>query len=249
MKYFLALMIILLLTGCKQQDLLHNIDQQQANEVLAVLQRHNIYAEKKDLGKSGYTVIVNENDFPAAVDWLRVYHLPGRPDIEVSQMFPADSLISSPRAEKARLYSAIEQRLEQSLRTMEGIMSARVHVSYDIESGENGKPLQPVHLSVLAIYDRNINPEHKVNDIKRFLVNSFSGMEYEHISVVLSKYSEIQQQAPTVQMQKDNFGSTKIIVLSFVIALSIGVIMTWFVLKYSTLFYGLKKYIITKKDG
>ncbi|PNM27202.1 EscJ/YscJ/HrcJ family type III secretion inner membrane ring protein [Yersinia enterocolitica] len=249
MKYFWYLLIILLLSGCKQQDLLHNLDQQQANEVLAVLQRHNIYAEKNDLGKSGYTVTVEKKDFPAAVDWLKIYHLPARPDIEVSQMFPADSLVSSPRAEKARLYSAIEQRLEQSLRTMEGILSARVHVSYDIESGESGRPLQPVHLSVLAVYDRGINPEHKVNDIKRFLVNSFSNMEYDHISVVLSKRSEIQQQTPSAQVQKNNIGTDKVVIIIFLAVLSIGLIVFWFILRRSKLFTDFKQYLITKKEG
>lgn len=219
MRLFLTLIIILLLSGCKQQDLLHDLDQQQANEVLAVLQRHNIYAEKNDLGKSGYTITVNKSDFPAAVDWLKIYHLPARPEIEISQMFPADSLISSPRAEKARLYSAIEQRLEQSLRTMDGIIYARVHVSYDIESGESAKPAQPMHISVLAVYDRGTNPENKINDIKRFLVNSFSGMEYDHISVVLSQRTEIQQEA-NVQIQEEDLSLNNII-LVIVISLSI----------------------------
>lgn len=54
-------------------------------------------------------------------------------------MFPADALVSSPRAEKARLYSAIEQRLEQSLKIMDGIVSSRVHVSYDVDTGDSGK--------------------------------------------------------------------------------------------------------------
>ena len=64
---------------------------------------------------------------------------PGKPDIQISQMFPADALVSSPRAEKARLYSAIEQWLEQSLKIMDGIISSRVHVSYDVDNGDSGK--------------------------------------------------------------------------------------------------------------
>ncbi|MFQ6283758.1 EscJ/YscJ/HrcJ family type III secretion inner membrane ring protein [Yersinia enterocolitica] len=244
MRYFWCLIIILLLGGCNQQDLLHNLDQQQANEVLAVLQKHNIYAEKNDQGKAGYTVTVGKQDFPAAVDWLKIYHLPARSDIEVSQMFPADSLVSSPRAEKARLYSAIEQRLEQSLRTMEGIMSARVHVSYDIESGENGRAPLPIHLSVLAVYDRGINPEHKVNDIKRFLVNSFSGMEYENISVVLSKRSEIQQQAPTGQIKTNNYPPTEMIALILLITTLIGVLIIRYVFENKNMFPKLKQSLV-----
>lgn len=222
MKILLSLLIILLLCACKQQELLNSLDPQQANEVLAVLQRHNIHADKKDMGKTGYTVTVDKADFPTAVDLLKVYKLPGRPDIEISQMFPADALVSSPRAEKARLYSAIEQRLEQSLKTMEGIISARVHVSYDIDSGENGRKTEPMHLSVLAVYDRDANPEQKINDIKRFMINSFSGVTYENISVVLSKQPELQQRPPTSLVKRDYLGSKQI--LSIIVLASISLI-------------------------
>ncbi|WP_269212364.1 EscJ/YscJ/HrcJ family type III secretion inner membrane ring protein [Chromobacterium vaccinii] len=189
-----AALLALLLSGCQQKDLLKGLDQQQANEVIAVLQRHNIEADKQDRGKTGISIVVAQPDFAAAVDWLKTYDLPSRPRMEVAQMFPADSLVSSPRAEKARLYSAIEQRLEQSLQTMDGLLSARVHVSYDLDAGEGGRPPQPVHLSVLAVYERDIDPEPMINNIKRFLKNSFAEVEYDNISVVLSRRSEAQQQ-------------------------------------------------------
>ncbi|MBA8500742.1 EscJ/YscJ/HrcJ family type III secretion inner membrane ring protein [Escherichia fergusonii] len=221
MKTFLSLLIILLLCACKQQDLLTSLDQQQANEVLAVLQRHNIHADKKDMGKTGYTVTVDAADFPTAVDLLKVYKLPGRPDMEISQMFPADTLVSSPRAEKARLYSAIEQRLEQTLKTMDGIISARVHVSYDIDSGENGRNPGPVHLSVLAIYERDANPDDKINDIKRLMVNTFSGVIYENISVVLSKQPELQQQPPTSLVKKEILGFKQILTIILLTSVSL----------------------------
>lgn len=154
MKYILLSLLILLLCNCKQQELLNHLDQLQANDVLAVLQRHNISAEKKDQGKVGFSIYVEEADFASAVDWLKIYNLPGKPDIQISQMFPADALVSSPRAEKARLYSAIEQRLEQSLKIMDGIISSRVHVSYDVDSGDSGKTTLPIHISVLAVYEQ-----------------------------------------------------------------------------------------------
>lgn len=202
MKNLYMVLLVLLLTACQQEDLLKGLDQQQANEVISVLQRHNIEVNKVDRGKGGYSIVVAQSNFAAAVDWLKVYDLPSRPRMEVAQMFPADSLVSSPRAEKARLFSAIEQRLEQSLQSMEGILSARVHVSYDVDSGEGGRPSRPVHMSAVAIYERDINPEQKINDIKRFLKNSFSDIEYENISVVLSKRSEAQQQAPSAPVSK-----------------------------------------------
>ncbi|MGL5727894.1 MAG: EscJ/YscJ/HrcJ family type III secretion inner membrane ring protein, partial [Plesiomonas sp.] len=195
-RVLLMAAMILTLAGCQQQELLKGLDQQQANEVIAILQRNNIEASKLDRGKEGYSIAVAQPDFAASVDWLKTYNLPSRPRMEIADMFPTDSLVSSPRAEKARLYSAIEQRLEQSLQTIEGILSARVHVSYDIDSGENSRSAKPTHLSALAVYDREIDPSQTLNDIKRFLKNSFSDIEYENISVVLSRRQETQQQAP-----------------------------------------------------
>ena len=134
-QYFILGISILLLTGCRQQELLKGLEQRQANEVIALLQRNKIDAEKKDIAKEGYRVSVDPKDFSTSVDLLRIYNLPSKPRMEIAQMFPSDSLISSPLAETARLYSAIEQRLEQSLVALEGITSAQIHVSYHFDSG------------------------------------------------------------------------------------------------------------------
>ncbi|EHD00371.1 pathogenicity 1 island effector protein PrgK [Salmonella enterica subsp. enterica serovar Urbana str. R8-2977] len=189
-RYLYTFLLVMTLAGCKDKDLLKGLDQEQANEVIAVLQMHNIEANKIDSGKLGYSITVAEPDFTAAVYWIKTYQLPPRPRVEIAQMFPADSLVSSPRAEKARLYSAIEQRLEQSLQTMEGVLSARVHISYDIDAGENGRPPKPVHLSALAVYERGSPLAHQISDIKRFLKNSFADVDYDNISVVLSERSD-----------------------------------------------------------
>lgn len=203
--YGCLVLLCLMLVGCRQPSLLEALDQQQVNEVISVLQRNNITATKVNNGKVGYSVHIAQADFAAAVDLLALYSLPSKPRVEIAQMFPADSLVASPRAEKARLYSALEQRLEQSLATLEGVVSARVHVSYELEAGESGRKVAPIHLSALVIYERDSEPQRLVNDIKRFLKNSFSGMDYEHISVVLSKRASVQHAAPFVEPRASGF--------------------------------------------
>lgn len=202
MKAYAALALLCFtLVGCRQPTLLESLDQQQANEVVSVLQRNNIAANKLDNGKAGYSVSIGQADFAAAVDLLNLYALPSRPRLEVSQMFPSDALVASPRAEKARLYSAIEQRLEQSLLTLESIVSARVHVSYDVDAGEGGRKSSPVHLSALVVHERDVEGQLLIGDIKRFLINSFADVEYDNISVVLSRRSVIQHALPSLDPQ------------------------------------------------
>lgn len=206
MKVYASLVLLcLLLVGCRQPSLLEGLDQQQVNEVIAVMQRNNISAVKVDNGKAGYSVTIAHVDFAAAVDLLTMYSLPSKPRVEVAQMFPADSLVASPRAEKARLYSALEQRLEQSLNTLEGVVSARVHVSYDLESGESGRKAVPLHVSALVVRERDRDTQLLTTDIKRFLKNSFSSMDYENISVVLSKRALIQHAPPSPEPRARDF--------------------------------------------
>ncbi|GAB3629539.1 EscJ/YscJ/HrcJ family type III secretion inner membrane ring protein [Pandoraea terrae] len=185
-RLFRILVIAALLAGCSKETLLSALDQQQANEVVSVLSRHNIEARKTDGGKAGFSITVRPEDFPAAVDWLRAYDLPSRPRVEVSQMFPPDSLVASPRAEKARLYSAIEQRLEQSLKTLPGLLSVRVQLGYDMDERTPDQAAKQPHVAVLAVYATGTEPAALINDIKRFLRNSFDAVNYENISVVLT---------------------------------------------------------------
>ncbi|WP_435954198.1 EscJ/YscJ/HrcJ family type III secretion inner membrane ring protein [Dryocola sp. BD626] len=222
--YMLA--FVLLLGGCHEQDLLKGLDQMQANEVISVLQRHNIKASKQDRGKAGYSISVEQPDFSAAVEWLKVYNLPSRPRVEIAQMFPADSLVASPRAEKARLFSAIEQRLEQSLKTMEGLLSASVHISYDLNDSAEDRSGKNIHLSTVIIYDSMIDPEQSVSDIKRFLKNSFADVKYENISVVLSKRGDVQQLPPgSASAQSSNGTRWLLVAAGLLVAMLVGTIV------------------------
>ena len=168
LKRLFAVVICLLLVDC-DQELLKGLDQRQANEVLAVLQQANIVATKQDNGKSGYTVQVGQADFAKSVEILKSNDLPSKPRVEISQMFPVDSLSTSPRAEKARLYSGIEQRLEQSLLVIPSIVKARLHLSYDVESSAARQQNPPAHLSVLVVHRNTEDEAVLINQIKRFL--------------------------------------------------------------------------------
>jgi|GEM_PF-216638 type III secretion protein J len=226
----IAPLLVLSLSACRDEPLLKGLDQYQANEVIATLQRNNISAVKLDKGKIGYNVSVQKTDIPAAVDLLKIHALPSKPRMEIAAMFPSDSLVSSPRAEKARLYSAIEQRLEQSLQTMEGVLSARVHVSYDIDSGETGRAVAPVHLSTLVSYQNDVDEMLMINDIKRFLKNSFNQVDYNNISVVLSKQTALQRQSPMENLANKPRQSTNIIFAAagiVILLLSAGVFYYW----------------------
>ncbi|WP_426817159.1 type III secretion system inner membrane ring lipoprotein SctJ [Winslowiella sp. 2C04] len=216
---------LLLISGCKEEALLNGLNQNQANEVVALLQKNNIEARKRNIAKSGYSVYVGLRDFSAAVDLTTIYNLPSKPRVEIAEMFPSDALISSPRAEVARIYSAIEQRLEQTLNQISGVVSSRVHVSYDISNTDAEKKGKPMHVAVLLRYDTANNaPANLIADATRLLKNSFSNVDYDNISVVMTPAPDAYQ-LPPVQTKKDN-------VQFKMVVLFLGVILTMFIIFY-----------------
>ncbi|AJY10237.1 type III secretion inner membrane ring lipoprotein SctJ [Burkholderia dolosa] len=184
------------LAACKADYLMQNLDQTQANEVMAALYRHNIPAKKVGTVRDGFSVEVGRADFAAAVDILKTYDLPSSKSVNVADMFPADSLVASPRAERARLLSAVEQRLQQSVRALNGVVSARVHVAYDLE--ESSGATSTTRISVLVVHDDAVSIQALVSDIKRLLKNSMPKLEYDNISVVPSRQSGLQHAPPHV---------------------------------------------------
>lgn len=183
LKKFLLISFIGLLVGCDNQLLLSNLNQRQSNEVLAILQEHGIEANRKHDNKTGDSIRVSPDNFVLSVDLLRQYNLPSKDPVEIIQAFPGDSLVASPQAERTRLLSLIEQRLEQSLLAIPNVVNARVHVSYPLNG--NGAVKQAQKISSLVTYAGSEDPNMMMNKIKLFLNNSFAETSYDNVSVVI----------------------------------------------------------------
>lgn len=192
LKKILLVSFIGLLLGCDNQLLLNNLSQRQSNEVLAILQEHGVEATRKHDNKSGDSIRVSPDNFVIAVDLLRKYNLPSKDPVEIIHAFPGDSLVASPQAERTRLLSLIEQRLEQSLLSIPDVVNARVHVSYPLNGNGTAKPIQKV--SSLVTYSGNEDPKMMMNKIKLFLTSSFAETTYDNVSVVIVNRPPLQYQ-------------------------------------------------------
>jgi type III secretion protein J len=185
----LPVLALLLMTGCAREPLLESLDERQANEVIAVLLRHNIDADKLNAGKGGFQVQVGPRDLPEAIELMQRYDLPSAPRSQVSAAFPADSLVSTPLGERARLISAVEQRLEESLQLFEGVQSTRVHLNYDANLGTEGRRAERrrMHVAAVIAHAPGVDEEVLLQSVKRFLRNTFDGIEYDNVSVILTE--------------------------------------------------------------
>ncbi|MGE6980172.1 type III secretion system inner membrane ring lipoprotein SctJ [Kluyvera intermedia] len=199
-KYIRALAVVLfafMLSACNDEKLLFNLTQEQANQVLAILQQHNITANKEGTLKAGYTVAVNKAESTAALSIINQYQLPWTAEVQIAQAFPEGALVSSPNAEQARVLSLQEQRLEQSLRMIAQVVNARVHVSYPAFNNDSGANKPTGHVGVMITYKGEIDDNLFISQIKSLIKNSFDDVRYENISVVLFPAPMIQYVTPT----------------------------------------------------
>ncbi|MGE4802861.1 type III secretion system inner membrane ring lipoprotein SctJ [Yersinia hibernica] len=213
---FLVISAIWLLSGCDNQTLLTELSQRQSNEVLAVLQENGVEGTRRENGKLGNSIRVARSDFVTAVDLLRLYNLPSKESVEIIQAFPGDSLVASPQAERSRLLSLIEQRLEQSLLTIPGVVNARVHVSYPLSS--NNRVKQPQQISSLVTYAGNEAPKMMMSKIKLFLTNSFAEASFDNVSVVIVERPPLQRQAKS----EPEFPVSPVLLIAIATALTAG---------------------------
>jgi type III secretion protein J len=207
----LSVPLCLFLVGCSK-PLFENLSERQANEVVAALLSSNIDASKAREGKQGYVVRVDKADMSDAIELVQSRNLPSRERVEISSAFPADALVSTPESERARLFSAIEQRLEQSLAVFDNVILARVHLSYDTRRSNPRRDEDvPMHVSAVLATRGEVDAEGLIQRVKRFLRNSFARVDYDNVSVVLVSAPS----TPIVEVTKRPFPIGAVVSVAF----------------------------------
>lgn len=179
----------LLLSGCQKKLLYSDLDQRQANEMVAALGSHDIEAAKSQNNSDSWDIMVAQEDFSRALDVLRKEGLPGERFSNLGQIFEKKGMISSPTEERARYTYAKSQELSETISTIHGVVSARVHIALSKEDVLAGT-LTPASASVLIIHKPTVDLSTHIVDIKSLLVNSIESLKYEHVSVVLFPTAE-----------------------------------------------------------
>lgn len=186
-QFRLAILLsVIFLAGCKVQ--LHSqLNEIDANNMMAILLENNIGAEKISDTKSGtYTLNVDESKIPQAVALLREHGYPREKVASMQELFKKDGLISSPLEERARYMYALSQSVQETLSQIDGVLVARVHVVLPEDAVVNGsKPVAPSSASVFIKYHPSFELDSMKSEIKLIVEKSIQGLSYDKVSVVM----------------------------------------------------------------
>lgn len=188
----LVLLAALLLSAC-ETELYNNLDQRQANEIVATLQQRGIPAQRMTVKGGTYTVVVDKGRFAESVTILKDAGLPRQEFQTMGQVFKKDGLVSSPTQERAQMIFALSQELSRTVSEIDGVLSARVHLVLP-ENDPLRQQLIPSSASVFVRHRSNARVGNLVPQVKMLVANGVAGLAYDKVSVILVP---VDSQAPT----------------------------------------------------
>jgi type III secretion protein J len=172
----------LLLSACGSRESLYSqLDEQQVNEMLAVLVRSGIDADKVRTDKN-WALEVNKSNLPRAMEVLTAEGFPRDTYDTLGGVFHKEGFVSTPLEERARLLYAMSQELSHTISDIDGVIVARVHLAIP-EKRPLSDEKQPSSASVFIKYKPGSQVVNKAAAIKALIVNSVEGLPYENVTV------------------------------------------------------------------
>jgi type III secretion protein J len=182
------------LASCKS-DLITDLDQRQANDIVALLLQNGIPAERIAAKGDRITVSVDDSRFAEAVAVLHDHGLPRKAAVSLCEVFKKDSLVSSPMQERALMTCALSQELARTVREFDGVLSAEVHLVLP-ESDPLRQQLVTSSAAVFIQHRATIRMDNLVPQVKMLVANAVAGLNYDKVSVILNAVPE---RAPIVR--------------------------------------------------
>lgn len=180
-RRILSVLVLLSLSACGYDTLYSDLDEQQSNEMLALLMDNGI-SSRKIRGEDAWQLEIKRDDLPLAMDVLRSHGYPRDRYETLGQVFRKEGFVSSPLEERARLLHGLSQELSQTLTEIDGVVTARVHLAIP-EQNALSDTRNPSSASVFIKHHANADVALKTAAIKALVVNSVEGLPYENVTV------------------------------------------------------------------
>ena len=189
-----------LLAACAGEEILHGLDETQANRVVVALAEAGLQgrAERGDGDGAGFTVAVDSADAGRARRVLAERELPRQRPPGFAEVFAKASLVPTPIEERALYHHALSGELARSLETLDGVVEARVHLALPDPDPLRPESSRPPRAGVLV----KVRPEARARlealeaGIRSLVAGAAEGLEPASVSVVLAEAAAAASPAP-----------------------------------------------------
>ena len=172
----------LLLAGCDMTELYAQLEEQEGNEMLALLLQHDISSRKRPAKDNMVSLDVNTHRIPEAMELLRKNGYPKDKFSTFKDLFNSDKLIATPYEDRTRYTYGLSQELADTLSKVDGVMTARVHL---VIPAEDDREDEIASAAVFIKHNPNYDMEEHISKIKSVVASGIESIGYENVNVAL----------------------------------------------------------------
>ncbi len=183
---------VVLVLGCSM-PIQHGLDEAAANEILTSLERVGIPATKSRDEDGAFAVVVAKGDGLRAMELMRSLGLPRGPRAGFGEIYKQPSLVPTPTEERARYVEALGGEIARTLESVDGVVSARVHLVL-LEPDPltlDGKPRVAAQAAVLLKTRGGRPAPIGERDVQKLVAGSVPGLDASAVAVVVTPAPEI----------------------------------------------------------
>ena len=197
----LWIVVVAVTIGCST-PIQHGLDETAANEVLTAQERGGIEACKTRDESNGEAFIISVPKVQAvrALQILQSLGLPRGRRAGFGEVYKQASLVPTPTEERARYLEALAGEIERTLETVDGVVTARVHLVFAEPDplAMDGRPRVAAQAAVL-LKVRPTPPGLREADVQKLVAGSVAGLAPEAVAVVVTPAAEVpSQRAPAL---------------------------------------------------
>ena len=192
-KHAWLLSLALLLTGCMHKQLQTGLTELEAQEIIVLLKDNGLDAVREQMSGDSeiprWAVYIRggDQDHFTAMKILQEHGLPRERDKGLEEVFSKSGLIPTAGEEKARLIVGLSGEMARTLKSVAGVVDARVHVVLPENSPLVEKSQWSLTTaSVLLKYQGDQVPLRE-DEIRNLVARGVEGLQPENVAVIFKK--------------------------------------------------------------
>lgn len=183
--------LLLFLTACGEEEILHGLEESQANQVLVALSEAGIAGRKAraDGNDGGWTVSVASGEASRAQRVLAERELPRPQPPGFAEVFGKGSMVPTPTEERALYHHALAGELSRTIEAIDGVVEARVHIALPSSDPLRAEAPKLPRAAVLV----KCRPESRAQlealsgGIRSLVAGAAEGLEVNAVAVVIAE--------------------------------------------------------------
>ena len=177
----------LLLAGCNV-PIAAGLDESDANHAVVALEKSGVAADKeRDPDAEGrWRIDVARDDASSAAGILSAESLPPASSPGLLDTLGQGSIVPSQASEQAKFVAGTAGELERSLRSLDGVVSVRVHLAIPVQDALTPSESKQAPSASVLLRHRGAAPPIAIADVQRLVAGAVPGLSPAQVSVVAS---------------------------------------------------------------